>query len=100
VRPVTRRGDDEETHRQAGSLGESKGRVEMAVVQYLGPVHKLWEGGAKSGGAFDSGRGLLAKAKVSESPCARLQATTSLIRVGLSRGCHCRCWSCFWGAST
>jgi hypothetical protein len=55
--------------------------VEQAAAQYLGPVHKLWEGGAKTRDSFQAGTGLSAKAKVGESPCARLQARTPLIRI-------------------
>jgi hypothetical protein len=44
--------------------------VEQAAAQYLGPVHKLWEAGARTRDSFHAGTGLLAKAKVSESPCA------------------------------
>jgi hypothetical protein len=42
--------------------------VEQAAAQYLGPVHKLWEGGNKTRGSYSAGTGLSAKAKVSGSP--------------------------------
>jgi hypothetical protein len=63
-----RRGRRLDLNRQADSLGALKDRWEQAAAQYLGPVHKLWEGGAKAGGSFSADTRLSAKAKVSGSP--------------------------------
>jgi hypothetical protein len=53
---------------QRGNLGAFKERVELAAAQYLGPVHKLWEGGAKLypyRTDLDVRAGLVSKAEVS-----------------------------------
>jgi hypothetical protein len=79
---------------RAGSLGESKERVEMAVVQYLGPVHKLWTEGQKAA-TLHASMEFSAKAKVSHftRPPRQDDVIPHIMRASISRICLWRCWS-------